>query len=139
MADKLTAPVRSALMGRVRNKNTAPETAVRRILHAMGYRFRLHGKALPGTPDIVLARHRTAVMVRGCFWHGHEGCRRAKLPETRREFWESKIGRNIARDAAAVAELETQGWRPLVIWECELKDTETLRARLSRHFEGTTD
>ena len=139
MADKLTAPVRSALMGRVRNKNTAPETAVRRVLHAMGYRFRLHGKALPGTPDIVLARHRTAVMVHGCFWHGHEGCRRAKLPETRREFWESKIDRNMARDAAAVAELEKLGWRPLVIWECELKDGDALRRRLKSHFEGVTD
>lgn len=137
MADKLTAAVRSALMGRVRNKNTAPETAVRRALHALGYRFRLHGKHLPGTPDIVLARHRTAVMVHGCFWHGHEGCRRAKLPETRREFWESKINRNIARDVAAIAELEELGWRPLVVWECELKDDEALSLRLRSHFEGT--
>lgn len=135
MADKMSPEARSALMSRVRSKDTQPEHVVRRLLHGMGYRFRIHQRSLPGTPDIVLRRHRTAIFVHGCFWHGHEGCRRARLPETRRDFWEAKISRNIARDSEAISELERLGFRVLVLWECELKNTESLRWLLRHHFE----
>ncbi len=135
MADKMSPEARSALMSRVRSKDTKPEHVVRRLLHGMGYRFRIHQRLLPGTPDIVLRRHRTAIFVHGCFWHGHEGCRRARLPETRRDFWEAKISRNITRDSEATVELEKLGFRVLVLWECELKNAELLRSVLRRHFE----
>ena len=138
MADKMSPEARSALMGKVRSKNTAPERLVRSVLHRMGYRFRIHQRTMPGTPDIVLRRHRTAIFVHGCFWHGHEGCRRSRLPQTRRDFWEAKINRNIARDSDAVAELERLGFRVLVLWECGLKDVESVRAALRSHFDVET-
>jgi DNA mismatch endonuclease, patch repair protein len=135
MVDRISTAARSALMSRVRGKNTKPELLVRSLLHRMGYRFRIHQKKLPGTPDIVLRRHSTAVFVHGCFWHGHAGCSRARLPETRRDFWESKISRNIARDSDAAAALERLGFRVLVLWECELKDVEPVRETLRGHFD----
>jgi len=135
MADKMSPEARSALMSRVRSKDTAPERMVRSLLHRMGYRFRIHQRSLPGTPDIMLRRHRTAIFVHGCFWHGHEGCRRSRLPETRRDFWEAKISRNIGRDSEAVAGLERLGIRVLVLWECELRNVESVRATLHRHFD----
>lgn len=134
MADKITPAARSALMSRVRGKNTGPELTVRRLLHAMGLRFRLHRRDLPGTPDIVLPRFRTAIFVNGCFWHGHAGCRRARLPETRKDFWEAKICRNIERDSQSAAELRDMGFRVLVLWECELKDQDALRSLLTQQF-----
>lgn len=134
MVDRITPTERSTLMSRVRGKDTKPELKVRRLLHQLGLRFRLHQRNLPGSPDIVLKRHRTAIFVNGCFWHGHEGCRRAKLPETRRDFWETKISRNIQRDSQATAELEHLGYRVLVLWECELKNQDVLRSVLTQHF-----
>ena len=122
MADKLSPEARSANMSRVRSKNTKPELKVRRMLHRAGYRFRLHRKDLPGTPDIVLPRYHTVVMVHGCFFHGHDGCRRAKLPATRPEFWSAKIANNQARDAAASSALTALGYRVVTLWECQLKD-----------------
>jgi DNA mismatch endonuclease (patch repair protein) len=122
---------RRALMGRIKGANTKPELVVRRILHAMGRRFRLHRKDLPGRPDIVLPRFRTAIFVHGCFWHRHSGCRGATTPKTREEFWRSKFEANVARDSASETALAIAGWRVVVIWECETKDAAKLEARLS--------
>lgn len=108
-------------MARVRSKNTLPELAVRRALHAAGFRFRLHRRDLPGTPDIVLPALRTAVLVNGCFWHGHN-CRRGRPPSANAEFWSSKLIRNVERDRRARAALEAQGWRVRVIWQCEIRE-----------------
>ncbi|NNH61659.1 DNA mismatch endonuclease Vsr [Rhizobium laguerreae] len=120
MTDTLLPSDRSKLMSRVRNKDTGPELAVRRALHAAGFRFRLHRKDLQGRPDIVLPRHRVAIFVHGCFWHGHD-CRRGKLPQGNADFWAVKIGRNKARDAAAEEALTQAGWSVETIWQCELK------------------
>ncbi|MGI5869806.1 MAG: very short patch repair endonuclease [Kiritimatiellia bacterium] len=106
-------------MSRIRSKNTRPERLVRSWLHRAGFRFRLHVKTLPGHPDIVLARHRAVVEVRGCFWHRH-GCDQTTTPKTNRRFWEAKFRRNVARDARHERELAELGWRLFVIWECEL-------------------
>jgi len=117
-------------MSQVRGKNTRPEERVRSLLHHMGFRFRLHRKDLPGTPDVVLPRYRTVIFVHGCFWHRHPGCKKASMPQTNREFWEKKLARNVERDAEVIRELTRTGWRVLVVWECELKNHEALSARL---------
>lgn len=122
---------RSALMSRVRRKNTAPELAVRRWLHRRGFRFRLHRNDLPGTPDIVLPRFRVAIFVHGCFWHRHPGCPRASTPSTRQAFWVDKFAKNVTRDRAAELELRAQGWTPVVIWECAVRDEDALRKALA--------
>ena len=121
MADILDSRQRSELMRRVRTRGTAPELAVRRLLHAEGYRFRVHPRELPGTPDIVLPRFRTAVFVHGCFWHGHRNCSAAKRPQTNVDFWNVKIDNNIARDKRIVRALRKDGWRVIVVWECEIQ------------------
>lgn len=123
--------VRSRTMSRIKGKNTKPEIAVRSMLHRAGYRFRLHGRKLPGSPDIVLARHKTVVFVHGCFWHRHEGCKYATTPKTRTEFWSDKFRKNVERDARQQRELQEMGWRVLIVWECELRDLETLKKRLN--------
>ncbi len=117
-------------MARIKGKDTKPERFVRSILHRMGYRFRLHGKVLPGKPDIVLPKYKSVIFVHGCFWHGHTACKRATMPETRPEFWEKKISGNKARDSRNIAALEELGYRCLIIWQCELKDEESLKQRL---------
>lgn len=103
-------------------KDTKPEVAVRQMLHAMGYRFRLHRRDLPGTPDIVFPGRRKAIQVHGCFWHQHTGCRRANIPETRQEYWGPKLARNKTRDREAQARLEALGWKVMTVWECEVTD-----------------
>lgn len=108
-------------MARFRSKDTKPELIVRRALHAAGRRFRLHRKDLPGKPDIVIPKDRTALFVHGCFWHGHEGCSIARVPKTQSAFWREKFVRNRERDERVRQALEEQGWRVLVIWECEAK------------------
>lgn len=110
---------RSRIMACIKRRDTMPELRVRRALHRLGYRFRLHRKDLPGTPDIVLPRHRTIIFVHGCFWHGHPGCPRASSPSTRREYWEAKFAANVHRDERNQADLMEQGWRVLTLWECE--------------------
>jgi DNA mismatch endonuclease (patch repair protein) len=120
MADVLTTEQRRLNMSRIRSKDTKPELLLRRGLHARGLRFRLHRKDLPGRPDMVFPHYRAAVLVHGCFWHGHD-CPLFKPPATRREFWEAKIKGNQARDARDLAGLAAAGWRPLVVWECALK------------------
>ena len=108
-------------MAAVTSKNTQPEVAVRRFLHALGYRFRLHRKDLPGKPDIVMPKLRTCIFVHGCFWHRHTGCRYATTPKTRSEFWKAKFSRNVERDLENVQALEALGWKVLVVWECEVR------------------
>jgi DNA mismatch endonuclease (patch repair protein) len=108
-------------MAAIRAKNTTPELIVRRGLHSRGLRFRLHAKALPGTPDLIFASRRTVVFVHGCFWHAHAGCRYYKVPQTRTSHWVAKLEGNRERDARDRAALEAQGWRVLVVWECELR------------------
>ncbi len=132
MADVFSEEKRSWIMSRVKGRDTTPELAVRSIIHRHGYRFRLHRKDLPGCPDIVLPRHRKIVFVHGCFWHGHKGCRKSSRPATNREFWNTKIDGNIARDKKAVGRLRRSGWSVLVVWECELRDPRKLERRLLR-------
>lgn len=108
-------------MSRIRGRNTGPERSLRSLLHKEGFRFRLHDRSLPGTPDIVLRKHRTVIMVHGCYWHRHPGCRNATTPSTRTDFWTEKFEGTIARDKQNVAALTGLGWRVLVVWECDLK------------------
>lgn len=117
MRDKVPMS-RSEMMSRIGPRNTAPEIMVRKGLHRLGFRFRLHRVDLPGKPDIVLPKYGAVILVHGCFWHGHEGCRYFRMPKTNSAFWIEKIGRNVARDAKVVAALRALGWRVLTIWEC---------------------
>lgn len=121
---------RSRIMAGVRRTNTRPEIAVRSLLHRNGFRFRLHRRDLPGTPDIVLPRYRTAIFVHGCFWHRHPDCRKATVPASNKEFWLQKFANNVARDGKAIIRLRTMGWRVLVVWECEVSDPQRMRAYL---------
>lgn len=105
-------------MARIRSADTKPELVLRKSLHAIGYRFRLHVRSLPGCPDIVMRKHRCAIFVHGCFWHGHEGCRNFRIPKTKPEFWSTKIESNRDRDRRAIKALLDAGWRVLVVWEC---------------------
>lgn len=121
-------------MARVKNKNTAPEVQVRKLLHRLRYRFRLHRRDLPGSPDIVLPRHQKVIFVHGCFWHGHN-CPRGKRPATRREFWNAKLDKNRERDSANQRKLQELGWQVLVIWDCELKDEDALTSKLMEFLD----
>jgi len=122
-------------MARIRHKDTKPEMKVRRLAHRLGFRFRLHRPDLPGKPDLVFPSRRAAILVHGCFWHQHEGCRKATIPRTRQDFWEAKLGRNVERDRATEAALRKLGWRVLVVWECETSDEEALSKRLTGFLE----
>lgn len=126
MADVVDAATRSRMMSGIRGRDTRPEMVVRRALFAAGFRFRLHRRDLPGAPDIALPGRKIAVFVHGCFWHRHSGCRFSKLPATRAEFWKTKLEGNVERDARAVKALQAMGWRVLVVWECAIRDRETL-------------
>jgi DNA mismatch endonuclease (patch repair protein) len=121
-------------MSSIRGKDTKPEVAVRRMLHSMGYRFRLHRRDLPGTPDIVIPRLRLCVFVHGCFWHQHRSCSRARRPSSNTEFWEKKLKANIARDEAATRDLAALGWQVATIWECETKNASSLEDALKQIF-----
>lgn len=129
MTDIVSTAVRSRMMASIRSRDTKPEMAVRRYLHSLGFRYRLSPRELPGRPDLVLSRHKAAVFVHGCFWHGHDRCRLAKVPTTRVEFWTKKISINKQRDAMATAKLRALGWRVAIIWECALRSEpdDTLR------------
>jgi len=129
VTDRLEPAARRRLMQAVRSKDTAPEIAVRSLLHGMGYRFRLHRKDLPGTPDIVLPGRRAAIFVHGCFWHGH-GCRIGQLPKSRLDYWLPKIEANRERDRRKGGALEAAGWRVLTVWQCEIRDLDVLQERL---------
>lgn len=119
-------------MRAVRSVNTSPELAVRHCAFRMGYRYRIHAKDLPGRPDLVFAGRRVALFVHGCFWHQHPGCRRATKPETRAQYWSTKLARNIERDKRVQEELAAQGWRCAVLWECQIRDVEELAVALLR-------
>jgi DNA mismatch endonuclease (patch repair protein) len=131
MTDVYPADKRSAVMRRVKGKDTSPEMIVRRALTKLGARYRLHRKDLPGSPDVVLPGRRLALFVHGCFWHGHDCPRGARVPKANREYWTAKVARNRARDAKSRAALEAAGWRVETLWECELKDAAALERRLA--------
>lgn len=128
--DTISKKKRSWNMSRIRSRDTKPEIAVRRLLHEIGIRFRLHVRKLPGHPDIVLSRRRTVVFVHGCFWHRHQGCKYAYFPKSRKIFWNNKFNANLKRDRLQEAELKRQGWRVIVVWECQLRKPDKVRTRL---------
>ena len=121
---------RSRNMSAIKSKNTKPEIKVRKVLHSMGYRFRLHSKDLPGSPDILLPKYKTVIFVHGCFWHRHENCKYASTPKTRKEFWENKFRANVKRDLEIQEKIKILDWRSVVIWECETKNIENLRDKI---------
>lgn len=135
MADRLSPTRRSENMRRIKGKDTAPEMVVRRLVHGMGYRYRLHAKDLPGKPDLVFRRRKAVVFVHGCFWHQHD-CRDGRQPGSRQDYWRPKLARNVERDRDAVERLITDGWRVLVVWECETGDTMVLARRLSKFLDA---
>jgi DNA mismatch endonuclease, patch repair protein len=133
--DSLSSEKRSWNMSRIRNRDTKPEMKVRSLLHFKGYRFRLHRKDLPGNPDIVLPRYKTIILVHGCFWHRHEGCRFAYNPKSRVEFWQKKFKKNVRRDVEVNNALTELGWHVYIIWECETRKTEQLEKRIDAIFK----
>lgn len=124
MVDVVDSATRSRMMAGIRGKDTKPELQVRKYLHARGLRFRLHVKNLPGKPDIVFPKYRAVVFVHGCFWHHHAGCKYATTPSSRSDFWANKLSDNVVRDQYQVAALKGLGWRVILVWECELRDSE---------------
>lgn len=125
MIDVVTPEKRSQMMAGIKGRNSRPEMLVRRALFAMGYRFRLHRRDLPGTPDIAMPGRKIAIFVHGCFWHVHRGCKYAKTPSTRTEFWSAKLRGNVDRDQRAIDALAEMGWRVLIVWECSTRDSKT--------------
>ena len=138
LVDVVSPAKRSEMMAGIKNRNTKPEVALRKLLHKAGFRFRLNRADLPGRPDIVLPKYRTVIFVHGCFWHGHENCKHFRLPKTRTEFWKGKISGNIARDKRASLELIKLGWKVLIIWECEIpkrQDAKCTLAIINTHLD----
>ncbi len=135
ISDKYSTEKRSNIMSKIRGKETKPEILVRKYLFSKGFRYRLHDEKLPGKPDIVLPKYRTAIFIHGCFWHGHLGCKRAKLPTTNTEFWEKKISANIERDKRNIEKLKSEGWNVIVVWQCEIASTKKREVRLERLIE----
>lgn len=130
MADTLTPQERSERMRRIRGKDTRPEMAIRKLLFAAGYRYRVQYRGLPGRPDIVFPGRKAAIFVHGCFWHQHPGCKVAHIPKSREDYWVSKFNKNIERDKRNTAAIEEKGWRILIIWECEAKQIDALATTL---------
>jgi DNA mismatch endonuclease (patch repair protein) len=140
MVDFLTPAQRAERMSRIRGKDSQPELALRRVLHRLGLRYRLHATNLPGKPDLVFPRYKAVVFVHGCFWHRHRGCKIATTPKSNTPFWVEKFDKNVARDSRVTTTLEKLGWRVFVVWECELTPTKVqatgeLLARLLRELE----
>lgn len=134
--DKLSQQRRSDNMRQIRSKDTTPELILRRLIHMMGYRFRLHRKDLPGKPDLVFPGRKKVIFLHGCFWHQHKGCREGRLPGTRREYWGPKLARNQERDALSEAALKSLGWGVLTLWECEVEKEPAVVLRQLRRFLG---
>ena len=135
MTDRISPERRSWNMSRIGSRDTKPELVVRSVLHRMGYRFRLHRKGLAGTPDIVLPRYGTVIFVHGCFWHRHKGCSAVYTPKTRTEFWKKKFGDNVRRDRKNTKLLKLEGWRVLVVWECETETIGKLQKLLAKQMK----
>lgn len=133
--DTRTPEQRRRIMRAVKSKDTKPELAVRRLLYSLGYRYRLHPKGLPGRPDIAFLGRRKAIFVHGCFWHGHE-CAKGRSPKSRLEYWQPKLEQNATRDRTKMEQLESLGWQSLVIWQCEIEDSDDLRKRLRIFLDG---
>lgn len=134
--DVLSKEHRSKTMAAVKSKDSRCEMIVRKLLHANGFRYRLHYAKLPGTPDLVLPRFKTVIFVHGCFWHQHPGCPAAARPTSRVEYWNSKLDRNEARDIANIEKLKSMGWNVLVVWECETKDVKGIEIKLLKYLSG---
>ncbi len=132
MTDTISVSERSHVMSLIKAKNTRPEMLIRRLVHGAGYRYRLHGKKLPGKPDLVFASRRKVIFVHGCFWHLHENCALSRMPKSNQNFWIGKLEGNKARDQNEYMRLREEGWDVMVIWECELKDLEAVRLRIAR-------
>lgn len=132
--DSLTVAERSHRMSLIKNSDTKPEMTVRRLVHAMGYRYRLHEKSLPGKPDLVFKSRQKAIFVNGCFWHLHD-CGTYRMPKSRLQFWQPKLERNVERDREVREQLEAVGWKHMTIWECELRDLDALRQRVGEFLE----
>ena len=129
--DHLDKRKRSWNMSRIRSRDTSPEITVRKMLHRLGYRFRLHAHSLPGTPDIVLPKYRTVIFVNGCFWHRHQGCPRCTMPSSRVEYWKKKFERNVEKDKMNLQAVTRLGWNPIIVWECEIRDIGKLETKLT--------
>lgn len=135
--DPISQAQRSAVMASIRGRETTPEVLVRRVAHALGYRLRLHYRSFPGSPDLVFSRGRAVVFVHGCFWHQHECARGSRIPQSNRRYWWMKLARNAERDVVVVRALRRLGWRVLVIWECQTRDADKLRARLAKFLAAS--
>jgi DNA mismatch endonuclease, patch repair protein len=133
--DRVDPATRKRVMAAVKSKDTAPELKLRRWLHAIGYRYRLHVRELPGRPDLVFPARRKVIFVHGCFWHRHGGCARAAMPATRQAFWVEKLTANVKRDARQVLELRALGWDVLIVWECQVRQLNTLANKVVRFLE----
>ena len=132
MTDTVSVSERSRIMALVGAKNTRPEMRVRQLIHGMGYRYRLHSKELPGKPDLVFVGRHKVIFVNGCFWHRHGDCRFASMPKSNRDFWSEKFERNVARDQDNYLKLRAAGWGVLIVWQCELRDIETIANRVAQ-------
>jgi len=136
--DKLTPRRRSDNMRQIRSKDTSPELAVRRLIFAMGFRYRLHSKDLPGKPDLVFRGKRKVIFVHGCFWHCHQACREGRIPATRQDYWRDKLAKNTARDSEHQRKLVGMGWSCLIVWECELRDMQKLASIISAYLSTSS-
>ena len=139
MSDKFSKVKRSFIMSRVKSKNTTPEITTRKLLHSLGYRFRLYKKDLPGTPDITLSKYKTVIFINGCFWHGCPNCKRSKIyPKDNQDYWQKKLRANIERDARNYDLLSDMGWKVFIIWECETKKKklDDLRNKIQNFFKA---
>lgn len=134
--DRLTPERRTAVMRSIRSRDTRPELIVRRLVSGLGFRYRLHDRALPGTPDLVFGRHRKAIFVNGCYWHQHRGCARAFVPRSHTSYWLPKLRKNTERDSANIEALNAIGFSVLTVWECELDDLGKLSRRLARFLRS---
>ena len=138
MPDTVTAATRSRIMSKIKSKDTKPEIVVRRLLHGLGYRYRLHRTDLPGRPDLVFPSRRKIILVNGCFWHNHLGCEDSHIPADNREYWQSKLTRNRERDERNLSLLKLDGWDVTIVWECQMKDMDMVAERLIEFLEKDT-
>lgn len=137
MMDVFSLEKRSKIMSSIRSYDTQPELIIRSLVHRMGYRFRLRSASLPGSPDIVLPRHKKVIFIHGCFWHGHQKCKRSKRPNGNKDFWKRKLDHNINRDKRQQKELNKLGWHYLVVWQCQINRPEMVRRRIRRFLDGS--